>query len=164
MLTEHRVHDPNERLVTVEQSMPAGAQVAFQPSLTLVLAQHWIEHAAGGCQELIVRVAARVPLTSRNLEDGTQEIREGLVWAKDTKIARLRVRFHDIAQKEAQDVAIARFDGARSRHGYGVRAEIRHAQIPQEFAAVGVRVCAHAAVALGCELGKFVDEPAVLVE
>ena len=44
VLTEHRVHDADEGLITVEHPVPSGQQVAFQPTLALMLAEHRIQH------------------------------------------------------------------------------------------------------------------------
>ena len=40
VLAEHRVDDANERLIAVEQPVPARQQISFEPALTLVLAEH----------------------------------------------------------------------------------------------------------------------------
>ena len=45
VLVEHRVDDVDERLVAREEAVPAGQQVALQPALALVLAEHF-HHAA----------------------------------------------------------------------------------------------------------------------
>ena len=45
MLIEHRIDDVDERLVAREQAMAARQQVALQPALAQVLAQH-LHHAA----------------------------------------------------------------------------------------------------------------------
>ena len=52
-LVQHRVDDVDERLVAVEQAMASGQQIAFEPPLALVLAQHL--HYAGrpGSEKLI---------------------------------------------------------------------------------------------------------------
>jgi len=54
VLVEHRVNDMYEGLIAVEQAVAARQQVALQPSLTLVLAQHRVEHPAVRGQELVV--------------------------------------------------------------------------------------------------------------
>ena len=56
MLAEHRVDDANEGLIAVEQPVPPGQQIAFEPTLALVLAEHRIQHASGGREEFIVRL------------------------------------------------------------------------------------------------------------
>ena len=45
VLVEHRIDDVDEGLVAGEEAVPAGQQVAFQPALALVLAEH-LHHAA----------------------------------------------------------------------------------------------------------------------
>ncbi len=73
MLIEHRIHDVDECLVAVEETMPTREQVAFEPALALVLAEH-LHHAAGGSEKFIVLPQLGVPLPLRHLEDGTQSI------------------------------------------------------------------------------------------
>ena len=74
MLAEHRIDDANERFVTIEYSMAARQQIAFQPALALMLAQHGIHYTPGGRQELIVLLLARMPLAVGHLEYGAQEV------------------------------------------------------------------------------------------
>ena len=40
MLVEHGIDDVDEGLVAGEEAVPAGQQIAFEPALALVLAQH----------------------------------------------------------------------------------------------------------------------------
>ena len=54
MLAEHRVDDANEGLIAVEQPVPPGQKISFQPALALVLAEHGIQHASGGREEFVV--------------------------------------------------------------------------------------------------------------
>jgi hypothetical protein len=57
-------------------------------------------------------------------------------------------------------------DAGRPRHGYlgRVVAEIRHAQVAQQDAAVGVRIRAHAATAIRDKLSQLRHQAALLVE
>ena len=48
VLVEHRVDDVDERLVAGEEAVPAGQQIAFEPALALVLAEHLHDPAVGG--------------------------------------------------------------------------------------------------------------------
>ncbi len=73
MLVEHRIDDMNESLVAVEQPMPAGQQVALQPTLTLVLAQH-LHHTSAAGKELVTRHGRGVPLPLGHLEYRLQAI------------------------------------------------------------------------------------------
>ena len=60
VLTEHRIDDANEGLIAVEQSVPPGQQITLQPTLTLVLAEHRVQHASGRREEfIIVHLAGR---------------------------------------------------------------------------------------------------------
>ena len=47
VLVEHRIDDVNERFIAVEEAVPAREEVALQPALALVLAEH-LHHAAVG--------------------------------------------------------------------------------------------------------------------
>ena len=47
VLVEHRVDDVDERLVGIEEAVAAGEQVAFEPALALVLAEHLHDAALG---------------------------------------------------------------------------------------------------------------------
>jgi hypothetical protein len=51
VLGEHRVDDPDERLVGVEQPVPSGQQVSFEPAHALVLAEHRVQDAFLGREE-----------------------------------------------------------------------------------------------------------------
>jgi phage tail protein X len=54
VLAEHRIDDANEGLIAVEQPVPPGQQISFQPTLALVLAEHRVQHASGGREEFII--------------------------------------------------------------------------------------------------------------
>src|SRR5690606_22660454 len=60
VLVEHRVDDVHERLVGVEEAVPPGEQVALEPPLALVLAQH-LPDASGARKVLISRAQLRAP-------------------------------------------------------------------------------------------------------
>ena len=57
-------------------------------------------------------------------------------------------------------------DAAHSRRGHGLRvvAEIRHPQVAEQNAAVGVGIRAHAPFALGRKFGQFRFQAALLIE
>ena len=127
VLAEHRVDDADEGLVAVEQPVPAGQQVAFQPALALVLAEHRVQHAAGGREELVILDFARVPLTVGDLKDRAQQIRERLIRAEDAEIALILVQLDHIAQELAQHERILAVDGTGRRHAHRVGVEVGHA-------------------------------------
>ena len=61
VLVEHRVNDVDERFVAVEQSVPAGEQIAFEPAFALVFAQHFHDATVQG-EELIVVLLCGHPI------------------------------------------------------------------------------------------------------
>ena len=65
VLVEHRVDDVDEGLVAVEQPVTAGEQVAFEPALALVLAEHLHDPAVGG-QVVVGRDDFGLPLLVRS--------------------------------------------------------------------------------------------------
>ena len=164
MLAEHRVDNADERLVAVEQPMPAGQQISLQPAFTLMLAEHCVQHATGRRQEFIVLFRIRVPLTVAGLEDRPQEIGERLVGTEDAEVTLILVLDGHIAQKLPQHKRILGIDGAGRRHADRVNAKIRHAQIAQEDPAIGVRVGAHPPIAFWREIRQFRYQAAVFVE
>ena len=74
MLAEHRIDDANERLIAVEQPVPPGQKISFQPTLALVLAQHGIQHAALGREEFVVGYFPGFPLTVGDFENRAQQV------------------------------------------------------------------------------------------
>ena len=72
VLVEHRIDDVDERLVAVEQPVPPGEQIALQPALALVLAEHRVQHASGRREKFVVRQGRGVPLTVGDFEDGSE--------------------------------------------------------------------------------------------
>ena len=163
MLVEHRVHDVDERLVAVEESVPSGEQITLQPTLALVLAEH-LHHAAGGRKKFVARHGRGVPLPLGHFEERFQAIGKRLVGAEDPEVALLQVQLRHVAQERSQQVRVAFRQGAGRRHVHGVIAEIRHVQIVQQQASVGVGIGAHAPVAVRGKFGQFRSQAALLVE
>ena len=164
MLAEHRVDDANEGLIAVEQPVPAGQQISLQPTLALVLAEHRVQHASGGREEFIVLYFPGVPLTVGDFKNRAQEIRECLIGTEDAEIALILIQLGHVTQELAQHKRILALNGAGRRHIHRVDVEVRHAQVAQQNAAVGVRIGAHPPVALRRQLGQFRQESAVLIE
>ena len=67
MLGEHRIDDADERLVAVEQPVPAGEQISLQPALALMLAEH-LHHASLGREEYIILDGPGFPLPIGDFE------------------------------------------------------------------------------------------------
>ena len=60
MLVEHGIDDVDEGLVAGEEAVAAGQQIAFEPALALVLAEH-LHHASVGREMVVVRITSRRP-------------------------------------------------------------------------------------------------------
>ena len=69
VLVEHRIDDVDERLVAVEQPVPPGEQVALEPALALVLAEH-LHHAPGRAREIRRSARSRRPIGDWSLRRG----------------------------------------------------------------------------------------------
>ena len=164
VLVEHGVDDVDEGLVAVEEPVPAGQQVALQPALALVLAQHRIEHPAVAGQELVVLPDGGVPLAVGHLEHRTEQVGQRLVGPEDPEVAVLLVESHHVAEELAQHLGVPGVHRAGGGDGHGVVAEVGHAQVVQQQPAVGVGVGPHAALAVGGQLGQLGPEPAGGVE
>ena len=128
--------------------MPPGQQISFQPTLALVLAQHRVQHASGGCEKFVVLDFPRVPLSVSDFKNRAQKIRDRLIGTEDTEITLFLIQLGHVTQELTQHQSILALDGARRRHIHRVGVEVRHAQVAQQNAAVGVRVGAHPPVAL----------------
>jgi hypothetical protein len=93
-----------------------------------------------------------------------QAVRERLVGAKDAEVPLLTVQLLHIAQETPEHMRVA--DTAHSRRGHigRVVTEIRHPQVAQQNATVGVGIRAHAPFALGRKFGQFRFQAALLIE
>jgi hypothetical protein len=127
VLAEHRIDDANECLVAVEEAVPSGEQVPFQPPLALMLAEHRVQDASGGCEELVVLRIAGIPLTIGDLEHRAEQIRERLVRPEDAKVALFLIEPRDVAQESAQDERVLTDDSPRRRYVERVDVKVRHA-------------------------------------
>ena len=163
VLVEHRVDDVNERFVAGEEAVPAREQITFEPALALVLAQHF-HHAAIGREIVVVIEPLRHPGAVRDFQRVLPAVRVVLVGAEQAEVFALHVQLHHVAEKFAHHARGLGVGGAGLLHFDGVFAEIGHAQIAQEQAAIAMRVGTHAAFALGRDFGQFRFEAAIGVE
>ena len=86
--------------------MPPGEQVAFQPALALVLAEHF-HHAPGGREEFVVRHGRGVPLALGGFKERFQAVRERLVGAKDAEIPLLAIQLRHVAQERSKHARVS---------------------------------------------------------
>ena len=108
MLAEHRIDDTNERLVTVEQPVPPGQQIAFQPALALMLAEHRIKHPASRCEELVIVDRLSVPLAIGHLEHSAEKIRQCLIRPEYPEV--VGVQLHNVLEERAQYKSVLTID------------------------------------------------------
>jgi hypothetical protein len=97
-------------------------------------------------------------------KEGLQAVGERLVRAKDPEIPLLTVQLRHVAQKGSEHMRVADAAHAWLGHRFRVVAEIRHPQVAQQHAAVGVGIRAHASFALGRKFGQFRFQAALLIE
>src|ERR1700689_893962 len=103
MLTEHRVDNADEGFVGIEESMSAGQQIALQPTLALMLAQHGIEHSAFRSEEFVRGNDRALPLTAGDLKNCPEKIRDGFVRSKNAEISRQLIELGYSTEKTPQD-------------------------------------------------------------
>jgi hypothetical protein len=98
VLVEHGIDDVDKGLVAVEKPVPTGEQIALQPALALVLAQH-LHHPPVGRQVVVGR-GVGLPLarsvTSRQVLPAFERFSSGL---NTRKFFCSSVQLHDIAQE-----------------------------------------------------------------
>ena len=161
VLVQHRVHDVHKRFVAVEQAVPSGQQVAFQPALAQVLRQH-LHHAAVGCQVLVVGLDLGKPHLVGRSVDGVEPIGGRFVGTHEPES--VPVAGDHVAQERAQHPRGLVRDGRRPRHRHGIVAKVGQVEVVQQQPAVGVRVGAHPAITGGRQRSQFRTQPAVFVE
>ena len=143
--------------------MAPGQEVSLQPPLTKVLAQHF--HDAAARREVVIaRDRLRDPLPVRGLEHCVEPVGVGLVRTEQTKRARLLIEPNDIAQEVSQHPGVLSVTLSGMRHRHRVFTELRHAQVAQQQAAVGVRIGAHAPLCPGRQSGELCAQPTGAVE
>ena len=98
MLVEHRIHDVNEGLVAGKKSVPSGKQIAFQPALAHVLAEHFHHTACDG--EVLVRWQQRFHryFVGRFVQ-GVEAVGSGFIGTENTEIFSVVVQAHHVAQE-----------------------------------------------------------------
>ena len=163
VLVEHRIDDVDEGLVAGEKAMAAGQQISFQPALAQMLAQHLHDPAVGAEIDVDIFDLGH-PLLAGDFVDGLQPVRGGLVRSEQPEILLVEIELHHVAQESSENARRFRLDAAGFGHRHGIVVEVRHRQRLQQFAAIGVRIGAHAAMAGRRERGEFLAEFAAFVE
>jgi len=149
--------------VAVEEAVPPGQQVALEPPLHLVLAEH-LHHAAVRRDALVggPDLGHRRPVGG--LEDGVPAVGGRLVGTEDPEVPDVAIQLHHVPQEEALHPGGLGDDDPRRRHRDRVGAKVRHPKIAEQGAAVGVRVRAHSPVAPRRQFGQLRPQATGVVE
>src|SRR5436190_10391091 len=161
VLVEHRIDDVNESLVAIKKAVASGEQITLKPTLAQMLAED-LHNVAGGGEILIGRQNFSLPHAFIDFKNGVPAIGLRFVWSNDAKEA--LVEFENIADESALNASGLAFDSARGRHFDGIIAKIRHAQIAEQFATIGVWVGAHAVFGFWREVGQFGKQAPIVIE
>ena len=129
-----------------------------------MLAEHRVQHASLGREKFVVRLGRGIPLAVGRSKEGFQAVGERLVRAKDAEIPLVTVQLLHIAQETPEHMCVADAGRARGRHIDGVGTKVRHPQIAEQHAAIGVGIRAHASIASGRQFGQFRFQAALLIE
>ena len=148
VLVEHRVDDVDERLVAGEEAVPAGEQIALEPALALVLAEH-LHDPAVRSEVIVLRLRLRHPRAVGHLEHVLPAIRVALVGAEEAEVAGSS-RLSFITSR--RNLPMTRVDSAVVAPGLTARRPRSRGNPAgagpcRSDTAVGVRVGAHAAAA-----------------
>jgi hypothetical protein len=106
VLVEHRIDDVNERLVAIEQSVPPGEQIALEPALALMLAQHF-HHAPVRREKFVVRHGRGVPLAVGRLRRPLPGRWRASRRAEDAEISLLAFSFATSRRRAQQHMRVA---------------------------------------------------------
>jgi hypothetical protein len=109
--------------------MAAGQQIALEPPLALMLAEHGVQDATLRREKFIVVDFTGVPLTIGDLKDIAKQVRKRFVRTEDAEVALVLVEARHVAKEFAQHHRVLRAHRARRRDGDRMIAKVRHLQI-----------------------------------
>ena len=161
VLVEHRVDDVDERLVAVEEAVPARQQIALEPALAEVLGED-LHHSTVGCEAHVGRLRLGEPAPVRHVEHVAQPVRGRLVGPEEPEV--VRVLCDHVAEERAEHPGRFARGRSRLRHVDRVVAEVGQNELSEQKAAVCVGRRAHPALALRRQVGELGDQRPVLVE
>ena len=95
--------------------MASGEQIAFEPALTQMLAQH-LHNPAVDAEIDVDLLNISHPCLAGDVVNGLQPVRCGLVGAKDPKIPLLEIELHHITEKCSQNPRGFSLGAARCWH------------------------------------------------
>ena len=134
----------HERFVGGKEAVPAGEQVAFQPSFQRMLAEH-LHHAAieGHLRAVgVFREICAQPDLLGGFVDLFQFVRGRFIRTEEAEVARITAE--NVAQEFGQRRRIRPFGGGRLLHWHGVIAERRQTKRLPDEPAIRDGIGAHA--------------------
>jgi hypothetical protein len=164
VLVEHRINDVDERLIAVDQTVPAGQQVALQPSFDCVLAEH-LHNAAFGSEVSAVGILGEIlcqPDLFGDVVERFQPVGLRLIRAEDAEVPHVQPR--DFACKVSESGNVAGQGRALFLDFDGAVAEVGHIQRPAQQPAIGDRVGAHPPVSRGGQGLQLGEQASFIVE
>ena len=103
--------------------MTAGEQIAFEPALTLVLAEH-LEHSSVRREPLVSGESLRLPLSVGRGKDRVEAIRDRFIGTEESKIAPILVCDHHVTKEAPEHARVLRVVCPGRRHRDGVIAKV----------------------------------------
>lgn len=128
MLSRHGVNDSDKCLIACKESVTSGQQIAFQPSLAHVLAEHAVHNTSVSCQAFIAVIDHAVPVPVLLLKDLVKPVGHALIRSEYPEVPALLVQLEDIPDVAAQLNHILSL-GLAGVYLNSILAEIRKAQI-----------------------------------
>ena len=128
MLVEHGIDNVDEGLIARKEAVPPREQVAFQPALAHVLAEH-LHHAAVLRQMFIHRQDRFHPLLVGRFVKRFQAVGSRLIRSKHAKVLGIGIQVHHVAQQAAQNTRGFRIFSAGLRNLHRILAKVRHQQV-----------------------------------
>src|SRR4029078_126613 len=97
VLMEYGIDDVDERLVAGKEPVPARQEIAFQPTLTLVLTEHF-HHPAIRRQVILVWKTLRHPSAICDFQHVLPTVGIVLIRTEEAEISALHIELHRVAQ------------------------------------------------------------------
>src|SRR5208283_3717205 len=154
----------DERLVAIEQTVPATQDITLQPSFDGMLAQH-LHHASIRSELAAISVLGKVfsePDFFGHLVDRFETVRLRFVRTKDTEA--VRIQSHHFAKEVTQGRNVPRQSGSRLLDIDLRTPEVGHVERLPQQTAVSDGIGAHASRSLRGESLQFWNQPTGLVK
>ncbi len=153
VLIHHAVDDRQKSFVARKDAVPAGEQIALQPTLAVVFAQHFEDAAIGADVFAILRQRPDILPVGR-FENRADSIGFQFIGANDAEVARAGIQSHHVAQVFAKLFNAADMIFAARLQVDSIILHGRQFERTANLAAECVRVQRHAALALGTKREK----------